>query len=162
MLAGSRADATFRRMEDALETDVAIIGAGPVGLFAAFECGMLKLSCVLIDALGEVGGQCAALYPEKPIYDIPAHPAIEAGELIAQLERQIAPFAPSRLLGQRVERLEGAAGDFTLATDQGRVVRAKAVSGRTGRRSTDWRRSRRPAACSTTSAGARISAASGW
>ncbi len=114
-------------MEDALETDVAIIGAGPVGLFAAFECGMLKLSCVLIDALGEVGGQCAALYPEKPIYDIPAHPAIEAGELIAQLERQIAPFAPSRLLGQRVERLEGAAGDFTLATDQGRVVRAKAV-----------------------------------
>ena len=55
-------------------TDVAIIGAGPVGLFAAFECGMLKLSSLLIDALDAVGGQCTALYPEKPIYDIPAHP----------------------------------------------------------------------------------------
>ena len=68
------------------QTDIAIIGAGPVGLFAAFECGMLKLRSVLIDALDEVGGQCSALYPEKPIYDIPAHPAIEAGALIAQLE----------------------------------------------------------------------------
>ena len=111
----------------ALETDVAIVGAGPVGLFAAFECGMLKLSCVLLDALAEVGGQCAALYPEKPIYDIPAHPAIEAGELIARLERQIAPFAPRRLLGRRVERLDGGAGDFTLTTDAGERVRAKAV-----------------------------------
>src|ERR1700733_11469043 len=96
-----------------IETDVVIIGAGPVGLFAAFELGMLKLRCVLIDALAEVGGQCAALYPEKPIYDIPAHPAIEASELITLLERQIAPFAPARLLGRRVERLEGASGDFT-------------------------------------------------
>jgi len=61
-----------------METDVAIVGAGPAGLFAVFECGMLKLSCVLIDALGEVGGQCVALYPEKPIYDIPAHPAVAA------------------------------------------------------------------------------------
>ena len=111
----------------AFETDVAIIGAGPVGLFAAFECGMLKLRSVLIDALGEVGGQCAALYPEKPIYDIPAHPAIEAGELIARLERQIAPFAPPRLLGRRVERLSGQAGDFRLQTEDGTAVRAKAV-----------------------------------
>ena len=111
----------------AYDTDVAIVGAGPVGLFAAFECGMLKLSCVLLDALEEVGGQCAALYPEKPIYDIPAHPAIEAGELIVQLERQMAPFAPARLLGRRVERLEGAAGGFTLVTDAGERVRAKAV-----------------------------------
>ena len=110
-----------------IDTDVAIIGAGPVGLFAAFELGMLKLRCVLIDALAEVGGQCAALYPEKPIYDIPAHPAIEAGALIAQLERQIAPFAPPRLLGRRVERLSGAVGDFTLGTDAGDVVRARAV-----------------------------------
>ena len=114
-------------MNEALETDVAIVGAGPVGLFAAFECGMLKLSCVLLDALDEVGGQCAALYPEKPIYDIPAHPAIEAGALIAQLEQQVAPFAPARLLGRRVERLEGVAGDFTLGTDAGEQVRAKAV-----------------------------------
>ncbi len=67
-------------MPDTFETDVAIIGAGPVGLFAVFELGMLKLSSVLIDALAEVGGQCAALYPEKPIYDIPAHPAIDAGD----------------------------------------------------------------------------------
>jgi thioredoxin reductase (NADPH) len=57
-------------------TDVAIIGAGPVGLFAVFECGMLKMTCHVVDALGEVGGQCAAMYPEKPIYDIPGHPEI--------------------------------------------------------------------------------------
>jgi len=114
-------------MTETLTTDVAIVGAGPVGLFAAFECGMLKLSCVLIDALAEIGGQCTALYPEKPIYDIPAHPAIEAAELIAQLERQIAPFHPAMLLGRRVERLTGTAGNFTLGTDRGETVRAKAV-----------------------------------
>jgi thioredoxin reductase (NADPH) len=74
-----------------------------------------------------LGGQCTALYPEKPIYDIPAHPAIEASELIAQLERQIAPFSPMRLLGRRVERLDGASGRFTLGTDRGDVVKAKAV-----------------------------------
>jgi len=77
-------------MSAPIQIDVAIIGAGPVGLFAAFECSMLKLRPMLIDALGEVGGQCTALYPEKPIYDIPAHPAIEAGHLIENLERQIA------------------------------------------------------------------------
>ena len=109
------------------ETDVAIIGAGPAGLFAAFECGMLKLGSVLIDALEEAGGQCAALYPEKPIFDIPAHPAIEAGALIAQLERQIAPFAPGRLFGRRVVALEGAPGRFTLRTDRDEKVTARAV-----------------------------------
>ncbi len=114
-------------MGQVVETDVAIIGAGPVGMFAAFELGMLKLRCVLIDALGELGGQCTALYPEKPIYDIPAHPAIEAAELIAQLERQIAPFSPGMLLGRRVERLSGAVGGFELGTDLGDVVRSKAV-----------------------------------
>lgn len=107
--------------------DVAIVGAGPTALFAAFECGMLKLTSVLIDALDSVGGQCAALYPEKPIYDIPAHPAIEGGALIEALERQIAPFGVPRLLGSRVEKLEGARGDFTLATARGDVVKAKAV-----------------------------------
>jgi thioredoxin reductase (NADPH) len=110
-----------------LETDVAIIGAGPAGLFAVFELGMLKLSSVLIDALAEPGGQCAALYPEKPIYDIPAHPAIDAGDLIEALERQIAPFAAPRLLGQRVVALEGAAGAFRLRTDQATEVLARAV-----------------------------------
>ena len=114
-------------MPNEITADVAIVGAGPVGLFAVFECGMLKLSSVLIDALAEVGGQCTALYPEKPIYDVPAHPAIEAGELISRLEQQIAPFHAQRLLGRRVERLAGAVGDFVLGTDQGDVVRAKAV-----------------------------------
>jgi thioredoxin reductase (NADPH) len=114
-------------MAQMIETDVAIIGAGPVGLFAVFELGMLKLSSVLIDALAEVGGQCAALYPEKPIYDIPAHAAIEAGELVAQLERQIAPFHAPRLLGRRVVGLTGEPGAFVLTTDVGDNVRAKAV-----------------------------------
>ena len=104
-------------MSTDIETDIAIIGAGPVGLFAVFELGMLKLRSVLLDALGEIGGQCTALYPEKPIYDIPAHPAIEAGELIGALERQIAPFAAPRLLGRRVEGLAGTQGAFTLTTD---------------------------------------------
>ena len=110
-----------------IETDVAIIGAGPAGLFAAFECGMLKLSSVLVDALEEVGGQCVALYPEKPIFDIPAHPGIEAGALIAQLEQQIAPFAPERLLGRRVVGLQGERGRFMLQTDKGDIVGARAV-----------------------------------
>jgi len=114
-------------MSSEIAADVAIVGAGPVGLFAVFECGMLKLSSVLIDALSEVGGQCTALYPEKPIYDVPAHPAIEAGELISQLERQIAPFRAPQLLGRRVERLSGESGAFVLGTDKGDVVRAKAV-----------------------------------
>ena len=114
-------------MTQHLETDVAIVGAGPVGLFSVFELGMLKLSSVLIDVLPEVGGQCTALYPEKPIYDIPAHPAIEAGALITRLEEQIAPFATPRLLGRQVNGLAGQSGDFTLTTDQGDTVHAKAV-----------------------------------
>jgi len=85
-------------MTQPIETDVAIVGAGPVGLFAVFQLGMLRMSSVLIDALAEVGGQCAALYPEKPIYDIPAYPASEAGALVTRLETQIAPFRAPRLL----------------------------------------------------------------
>ena len=110
-----------------LTTDVAIIGAGPVGMFAVFELGMLKLSSVLIDALSDIGGQCSALYPEKPIYDIPGHPTIEAGELIGRLDAQIAPFAAPRLLGRRVEMLTGGPGSFNLSTDQGEQIHAKAV-----------------------------------
>jgi len=117
----------MRAMGEIYKTDVAIIGAGPVGLFAAFECGMLKLSSLLVDALGEVGGQCAALYPEKPIYDIPAHPAIEAADLIARLEAQIAPFPAPRLLNRRVETLAGESGDFTLTTSLGDTIYARAV-----------------------------------
>jgi thioredoxin reductase (NADPH) len=114
-------------MTQHLETDVAIVGAGPVGLFAVFELGMLKLSSVLIDALDEVGGQCAALYPEKPIYDIPAHPAIDAGALIDRLQEQIRPFAAPRLLGRQVNGLSGEPGAFILQTDKGDTVRASAV-----------------------------------
>lgn len=114
-------------MSNPLMADVAIIGAGPVGLFAAFECGMLKLTTVLIDALAEVGGQCAALYPEKPIYDIPAHPAIEAATLIENLERQIEPFAPPRLLGRIVTAITGTAGAFTITTDQNDTITAKTI-----------------------------------
>jgi thioredoxin reductase (NADPH) len=114
-------------MAQDIQADVVIVGAGPVGLFAVFELGMLKLSSVLIDALSEVGGQCTALYPEKPIYDIPAHPAILASDLVERLEQQISPFHAPRLLGRRVEGLTGEAGAFTVTTDHGDTVRAKAV-----------------------------------
>lgn len=116
-------------MAATVETDVAIIGAGPVGLFAVFECGMLRMKCAVVDALDAIGGQCTALYPEKPIFDIPAHPQIAAGDLIEQLEQQAAPFTPIYLLGRRVERvaeLAGGAG-FELGTSAGDVIRCKAV-----------------------------------
>ena len=116
-----------RDMKQHIETDVAIIGAGPVGLFAVFELGMLKLSSVLIDVMAEVGGQCTALYPEKPIYDIPAHPVIDAATLITRLEEQIAPFGAPQLLGRQVTGLTGTSGGFSLTTDQGDSVRARAV-----------------------------------
>ncbi|MFX9181087.1 hypothetical protein ABTN76_20255, partial [Acinetobacter baumannii] len=76
-----------------------------VGLFAIFQCGMLRLKCHVIDALDMVGGQCAALYPEKPIYDIPGHPAIDGAALIARLQEQAAPFNPVLHLGQQVQGL---------------------------------------------------------
>lgn len=114
-------------MVASIETDVAIIGAGPVGLFAVFECGMLRMRSVVIDALDAIGGQCTALYPEKPIYDIPGHPAIAAQGLIDALEKQAAPFAPIHLLGRRVERLDAADGQVTLGTSRGDTIRARAV-----------------------------------
>ncbi|MBM3517833.1 MAG: NAD(P)/FAD-dependent oxidoreductase [Alphaproteobacteria bacterium] len=85
--------------------DIAIVGAGPVGLFTVFEAGMLGMRCQVFDALDVVGGQCAALYPEKPIYDIPGYPVISAQDLIERLVQQAAPFAPLYRLGARVERL---------------------------------------------------------
>jgi thioredoxin reductase (NADPH) len=109
-------------------TDVAIIGAGPVGLFAVFECGMLKMKTHVIDALDMAGGQCAALYPEKPIYDIPGYPKVGALELIENLQAQAAPFNPVYHLGQRVEKLaRGADGWLELETAKGTKIRAKAV-----------------------------------
>ena len=110
-----------------IETDVAVIGGGPSGLFTVFQCGMLRMRCAVIDALDCIGGQCTALYPEKPIYDIPGHPRIAAAELIEQLEHQARPFAADRLLGRRVERLREVPGGFELATDKGDVVTARAV-----------------------------------
>lgn len=109
-------------------TDVVIIGAGPVGLFAVFQSGMMKMSCHVVDALDEVGGQLSALYPEKPIYDIPGHPEILAGELISMLEAQAAPFSPTYHLGQQVTGLEKQAdGRFTLTTSKGVEIDAGAV-----------------------------------
>jgi thioredoxin reductase (NADPH) len=114
-------------MAATVETDVAIIGAGPVGLFAVFECGMLRMRSVVVDALDAAGGQCSALYPEKPIFDIPAHPEIAAGDLITALERQARPFHPLMLLSRRVVRLEPRDGGFRLATSAGDSIACKAV-----------------------------------
>lgn len=109
-------------------TEVAIVGAGPAGLFAVFQCGMLGLACHVVDALPAVGGQCAALYPEKPIYDIPGHEEVAAGALIESLARQAAPFRPVYHLGQVVRGLSGRAGSgFELATSAGTRIYAQAV-----------------------------------
>ena len=114
--------------EPVARTDVAIVGAGPVGLFAVFECGMLGMRCHLVDALDRPGGQCAALYPEKPIYDIPGYPVIEAAALIDRLSEQAAPFAPVHHLGQRVETLDRLAdGGWRLGTSTGTALEARAV-----------------------------------
>jgi thioredoxin reductase (NADPH) len=110
-----------------IRADVAVIGAGPVGLFAVFECGMLGLSCVVVDALEAAGGQCAALYPEKPIYDIPGYPVIDAAGLVARLEEQAAPFKPRYALGRRVEALAREGEDWLLTTAAGDRIRARAV-----------------------------------
>ena len=112
----------------AQRTDVAIVGAGPVGLFAGFECGMLNMRCHVIDALGMPGGPCTALYPEKPIYDIPGYPCIQAGELIERLCQQAAPFEPVYHLGQQVVSLaHGEDGRWRLETSTGTVIEAMAV-----------------------------------
>jgi thioredoxin reductase (NADPH) len=107
--------------------DVAIIGAGPVGLFAVFECGMLEMGCHLFDALPAPGGQCAALYPEKPIYDIPGYPRIDAADLVDRLVEQAAPFAPAFHLGHPVSGLAATAGGFVVEHASGLRVAARAV-----------------------------------
>ncbi|HPD82305.1 MAG: NAD(P)/FAD-dependent oxidoreductase [Alphaproteobacteria bacterium] len=107
--------------------DVAIIGAGPVGLFAVFECGMVGLTCHVIDALPEIGGQCSALYPEKPIYDIPAYPEIAAADLIAQLEKQAQAFDPAYHLNQQVVSISNNNGLWHLKTSSDAEITAKAI-----------------------------------
>ena len=93
-------------MTEVLSTDVAIIGAGPIGLFAVFELGLLDIKAHLIDILPKAGGQCAELYPEKPIYDIPGFPVINGQELVDNLMKQIEPFGPKFHLAEMVERME--------------------------------------------------------
>ncbi len=115
-------------MTNTIIKDVAIIGAGPVGLFAVFEAGMLGMSCAVIDALEHRGGQCTALYPEKPIYDIPAYPSILAQDLVDRLIEQAEPFAPHYLMNQQVISLvRDEDGVFHLGTSVGQTIRAGAV-----------------------------------
>jgi len=109
-------------------TDVAIIGAGPVGLFAVFELGLLNLKCHLVDILNRPGGQCAELYPEKPIYDIPALPIVTGQGLTDALLTQIVPFNAEFHFSQMVERLEKLDnGYWRLETDCGTSITAKVV-----------------------------------
>ncbi len=124
-------EAGLRTMSEVISTDVAIIGAGPVGLFSVFELGLLDMKCHLIDILSKPGGQCAELYPEKPIYDIPGYPIINGQELVDNLMKQIHPFGPTFHLGEMVERLEvlGTADRplFRVGTDAGTTIEAKVV-----------------------------------
>src|SRR5665213_3935573 len=115
-------------MSEAIKTDVLIIGAGPVGLFAVFELGLLDIKAHLVDILDKVGGQCAELYPEKPIYDIPAIPLITGQGLTEALMTQIKPFNPTFHLGEMVTTIENI-GDpvFRVTTDGGKVFEVKAV-----------------------------------
>ncbi|WP_299679368.1 NAD(P)/FAD-dependent oxidoreductase [uncultured Dokdonia sp.] len=112
-----------------ITTDILIIGAGPTGLFTVFEAGLLKLKCHLIDALPIPGGQCAEIYPKKPIYDIPGFPDVLAGDLVDNLMKQIEPFEPSFTLGERAEtitKLED--GSFIVTTNKGTKHHAPIVA----------------------------------
>ena len=110
------------------ETDLAIIGAGPCGLFAIFEAGMLDMRCHVFDVLDDAGGQCTALYPEKPIYDIPGHPHIDAVDLIAKLQEQAAPFDPVYHFGAQITELEKMQdGGWRVRNSAGDEITARAV-----------------------------------
>lgn len=109
------------------QTDIVIVGAGPVGLFTIFEAGMLKMRCHVVDTLEAIGGQCSALYPEKPIYDIPGYPSILAADLVEKLRQQAEPFGPTFHLGQQVNAITPAGGGFTVTLSSGNTIRAAAV-----------------------------------
>lgn len=109
------------------QTDIVIVGAGPVGLFAVFEAGMLKMRSHVVDTLEAIGGQCTALYPEKPIYDIPAHPSIMGAELIEKLEAQAKPFDPVYHLGQKVEQVSKTPDGFVVTTSANVTISCKAI-----------------------------------
>ena len=103
-----------------IKTDIIIIGAGPVGLFAVFEAGLMQLKCHLIDAIPQAGGQLTEIYPKKPIYDIPGYPSVLAGELIDNLMEQAAPLKPGFTLGERAETIEKQDdGSFIVSTNEG-------------------------------------------
>lgn len=111
-----------------ITTDLCIIGAGPVGLFAVFEAGLLKMRCHLIDALPQVGGQLSEIYPQKPIYDIPGYPEVKAQELVDNLMKQIEAFKPTFSLGERVESLDKQEdGSFIVGTNEGTLVHCQVV-----------------------------------
>ena len=118
-------------MEESIKTDVVIVGAGPTGLFAVFELGLLDIKCHLIDILPRAGGQCSELYPEKPIYDIPGHPMITGQGLVDNLIAQIEPFHPTYHFEQMVTDLEvlgtSQAPAFRVKTDSGKTFECKAV-----------------------------------
>ena len=115
-------------MTDIIKTDALIIGAGPVGLFAVFELGLLDIKCHLIDILDKPGGQCAELYPEKPIYDIPALPVVTGQQLTDQLLEQIKPFNPEFHFNEMVEQIEKKDNNlWRLKTDQGTVFEAPVI-----------------------------------
>lgn len=112
-----------------IETDIIIIGAGPVGLFTVFEAGLIKLRCHLIDALPQPGGQLSEIYPKKPIYDIPGYPSVLAGDLIDNLMEQIAPFKPGFTLGERAEYIEKQDdGRYVVTTNRGTVHVAPVIA----------------------------------
>ncbi len=115
-------------MTDVISTDVVVIGAGPCGLFAIFELGLLDLKCHVIDILDRAGGQCAELYPEKPIYDIPALPTVTGAELTTRLMEQAKPFKPHYHFNQMVTSLEKRGdNDFVLTTDGALEFHCKVV-----------------------------------
>jgi thioredoxin reductase (NADPH) len=111
-----------------IKTDIIIIGAGPVGLFAVFEAGLMKLRCHLIDAIPQAGGQLSEIYPKKPIYDIPGYPTVLAGELVDNLMEQAAPFKPGFTLGERADSIDKQAdGSFVVTTNKGTQHHAPVV-----------------------------------
>jgi thioredoxin reductase (NADPH) len=111
-----------------IQTDLCIIGAGPVGLFAVFEAGLLRMRCHLVDALPQIGGQLSEIYPRKPIYDIPGLPEVHAQDLVDNLRKQIDTFKPTFTLGERVETLQRLDdGSFQVGTSDGTVIHCKVV-----------------------------------
>ncbi|MFA6150219.1 MAG: NAD(P)/FAD-dependent oxidoreductase [Chitinophagaceae bacterium] len=111
-----------------ITTDICIVGAGPVGLFAVFEAGLLKMRCHLVDALPQIGGQLSEIYPQKPIYDIPGYPTINAQELVDNLLKQIEPFHPGFTLGERLEKIDRQDDkSFIVTTSENTQIHCKVI-----------------------------------